>query len=444
MIFLKFKKSKIFTAILLVISIGYLLLFCHPLIISSDETFTLSLIHHTLSKVIYLDSLDVHPPLYYLLLKIFIGLLTFWTNSVVIKVMVARLFSILVTMLMFIYLTKYAKLLGFKFNNIILWIMFLLLPNVLGIRFLFQQMTNIRMYALAALFTTMLVYYLFKYCYKKQSTINWILFTLSAIAAAYTHYYAAMFVGLLVLIYLVKSVHDYKNGSYIKGLSISLGLLVVSYLPWLRIFYKQFINTHTYWMNYKIMCRDLVIYLILFGIFVYPIYKYCQQSDHGIFKQQVISIVIDLTTIFILTVGISVVNEPIFLSRYFYPLLVIYEFLGLCSIYDLAKNTVALKINLILIVAMLLLNGLGSAIYQIHYFDMQNLQSEKIENTVNDRHSPVKLRCNNKLSLLQGYVYILYRGNHRYFNLKNKDITHPIIQAHKKTYSNITNYINNN
>lgn len=40
-------------------------------LINTDNTFTLRLVQHPVSELIKLDALDVHPPLYYLILKLF-------------------------------------------------------------------------------------------------------------------------------------------------------------------------------------------------------------------------------------------------------------------------------------------------------------------------------------------------------------------------------------
>ena len=34
-----------------------------------DDTFTLRMLQHSIPQIIHLDSLDVHPPLYYIILK---------------------------------------------------------------------------------------------------------------------------------------------------------------------------------------------------------------------------------------------------------------------------------------------------------------------------------------------------------------------------------------
>lgn len=50
-----------------------------------DESFTLGLIKHNWSQIISLDSMDVHPPLYYLVVKLFLMITTFWTCSCPLK-----------------------------------------------------------------------------------------------------------------------------------------------------------------------------------------------------------------------------------------------------------------------------------------------------------------------------------------------------------------------
>lgn len=77
---------------------------------------------------------------------------------------------------------------------------------------------------------------------------NWILFTLSSVAAAYLHYFAVLtlvvvYAGLLVF-YLFT-----RNGKQIKAWLLCAGSTVLLYLPWLPVFWGQAKSDNVSWIQ---------------------------------------------------------------------------------------------------------------------------------------------------------------------------------------------------
>ena len=133
------KKAKL-TLGLFLISIAYMLFFMHPTI-WRDESFTMALVGHNYGDIIRLDSMDVHPPFYYIALRFFLSITAFWTNSLFTKVIIARLFSYILAILTFLTLSKTVKNLGVPGANAIQWAGFFLAPSIM------RYSTQIRMYA---------------------------------------------------------------------------------------------------------------------------------------------------------------------------------------------------------------------------------------------------------------------------------------------------------
>lgn len=64
-------------------------------LINTDNTFTLRLVQHPVSELIRLDSMDVYPPLYYLILKLFFSVTFISHASPFVQIIAGRLFNVL-------------------------------------------------------------------------------------------------------------------------------------------------------------------------------------------------------------------------------------------------------------------------------------------------------------------------------------------------------------
>lgn len=225
------KKNVIFLAI---ISISlFFITSLHPTFIS-DEAFTFSLIHHNISKIITLDSLDVHPPLYYILLKLFLIITTFWTKSIFIKVIFARLFSICIFILIVISFKRILEEINVNISNkylILISLIYNLFPGYLF------NVIKIRMYELSSLFLILEVLYIIKYLFSNKNKYL-MLSTLFIILSSYTFYFAALssliYLGILWMYFLYK-----RRYSSLTKVSLSVLFFVVCYIPWLPILIKQ-------------------------------------------------------------------------------------------------------------------------------------------------------------------------------------------------------------
>lgn len=179
------KTRKLFAVVFVVILTIIPLSLCFNQSVWLDEAFSLRWSMLPFPDFVERVVGDVHPPFYYLLLRI---VLTLTNNSL----FAAKIFSVTaVTLLLVIGAVFVRKEFGCK--AMIFYGLFVLFNPMM-----LKKAVEIRMYTWAFLSVTcssVQMYYLLKQSPKRK---NWILFTLSGVAAAYTHYFAAL---SLVVVY---------------------------------------------------------------------------------------------------------------------------------------------------------------------------------------------------------------------------------------------------
>ncbi|MDC7278868.1 glycosyltransferase family 39 protein [Butyrivibrio fibrisolvens] len=182
-----------------------------------DEAYTAWIIKYPVNQLIDYTAADVHPPLYYIGLKAFCGILGQ-------RATVFHFFSVLALACMLIFaLTVIWKEFGPAASLIV--ITFTSISDA-ALRF----NVEIRMYSWAAVFV-FLTYY-FTYCLIKRPAIKYYVgFSIASLAAAYTHYYALVAVAFFYAYLLIRAI-VYKRTELIKTLIVS-GIAIAVYLPWL-------------------------------------------------------------------------------------------------------------------------------------------------------------------------------------------------------------------
>lgn len=202
-----------------------------------DEAFSLKLIQHSYKDVILLTAQDVHPPLYYIILKFFVdignklGGIDKVTGSVV---SIIPYISLLV-----IAFTKISKRWGGLTSSVFIFCV-TLMPNCVF------PGTEIRMYSFGMLFVTLA--YIEAYdIITKRSWKYWIRFLIFGVCAAYTHYFACIAVAFIYLYLLLWSIIKERT-EFKKWLLISVGTVIL-YLPWLFVVLKQVSEVKSsYWI----------------------------------------------------------------------------------------------------------------------------------------------------------------------------------------------------
>lgn len=193
---------------------------CRVRIVDWDEAYSLRMVtKYSFTEMIKVTAEDIHPPLYYALLRLFS--MVFGTSIFSLK-MLSVVFEGCV---MLLGITKIRKHWGFEtaflFNLVV----------GLGPQFISYSI-NIRMYSLSLLFV-MLCAILAYEIIQGQGKWNWFFFVLAALGGVYTHYFnvvpLAIIYGYLLIGLLLE---DKKKCKYFW---LSCVVTVVGYLPWLRV-----------------------------------------------------------------------------------------------------------------------------------------------------------------------------------------------------------------
>lgn len=198
----------------------------------ADEIFTMHVVDANINDAAILVLKDVHPPLYYILLKPFVDIFSaIYPNRIVL----AKLFSIIPFTLLLVFASNLIwKRYGYQTAYTYLLLLF-------GTRVIMYAI-EIRMYSLAMLFVTMA--YLYANEIRLENKLkDWIIFTVFAILGAYTHYYAVI---CLSLIYFYLLYFCFKE-KCLKKWIICFGITCLSYVPWLIVLADQLTRVNEGW-----------------------------------------------------------------------------------------------------------------------------------------------------------------------------------------------------
>ncbi len=200
-----------------------------------DEAYTFGVLRHSYSEMWRITAADVHPPLYYILLKLFV---TPFSDTFT----AAKVFSMIPMLLIIIIGGVQLKGIFDKKVSLCFMVMFLIFP------FMVPYAVEIRMYSLAALFVFMTAIWAYK-SYDRGKAKDSAIMLLSGVAAAYTHYFALVAVGIIYFILLICILKHKKH--MLRRWIICVVLSVVLYLPWLGSFIAQLAYKveNEYWID---------------------------------------------------------------------------------------------------------------------------------------------------------------------------------------------------
>ena len=224
-----------------------------------DELFSMEFAKRPFEELISLTSKDVHPPLYYMIVRVFLLL----GNSFGLPIETSgKIASILPFLLLFVYaVTVIRKNHGMLASGLFCFAS-VTMPG------LPEYTTEIRMYSWALFFVTASLIHAFNLMKnylsedRKWDLPNGIALFLFGTAAFYTHYYAALSVAIIyfyVLLWMIikyfavmggKGSIKHLNFKAIAAVIISANLTAVCYVPWLSVLLGQ---AHTvsgsYWIQ---------------------------------------------------------------------------------------------------------------------------------------------------------------------------------------------------
>ena len=198
----------------------------------ADETFSLGLARHSVKDLISLTAQDVHPPLYYLILK---AGLVFNPNFVFLARIVSVIPVIIILCVSVVFFSK-------EFSSICATVFNLILVCTSSV---FEYAVEIRMYSWAMLFCMLCC--VFSYYIIKNGSFRYFLFYgIAAVCGAYCQYWTAV---ALAINFILTSILYFAKYKKVKNIILTALIGILLYLPWIPIAIKQFSSvTESYWI----------------------------------------------------------------------------------------------------------------------------------------------------------------------------------------------------
>ena len=383
---LELKKEDIGKVLFIISIILGFYLFITPLshgIIHIDEYWTFLVVKLPLLEGVKVTISDVHPPLYYLILKFFDKLFIFLNINIDSLI----LFKILSILPYFIILLLSAT----KLKNEYGWFTAGLFALVLiGVSDFFIQFVTIRMYNWTLLFC-LLSFIVLKDILERSEVKFWILLSIFVTLAAYTHYFSIITSALIyfiIFIFIVfnKNINFNKKEEFKKFL-LSISTAVILYLPWIFILINQVQMASGRSVHEVPLLSNLINYFLIFGvnnesfsiewillklfalallIFIFYIFLKSENLEN-LNKFYVSSGIFLYFGTIILGVLLLVITFKPLQGRYLMPVAGIL-WLSICIILGKLKNNIFLIISLVLIILLCV----GSLSYNVTNFDGYN------------------------------------------------------------------------
>ena len=316
-----------------------------------DETYSVGIANHSLKDIWTIGGNDVHPVLYYWMLRI----VCLMTGG---SILAYRIFSALpIIILAILGLTHIKKDFGEK-TGLFFSFITLFLPMSA------TYANQIRMYSWAILILTLFFIYAYRLYKKEEKLKNWLLFGLFSLSSIYIHYYGLMAAGItnvLLLIYFIKN----KNKKAIRNIIILGVIQIVLYIPWLVYFIGQLEHVSKgFWITLEwdnilrlIGCQlggevylytGFVLSVLVYAYIIYSVYKKRKEID---IKPILFSAIIYILVIIAALVITNIMHTSILYYRYLYVITGLYIFV---VSYMLAheKNKYVIAIICLIIMAM--------------------------------------------------------------------------------------------
>lgn len=281
-----------------------------------DEYFSIHLVTFDWSEIAEFASWDVHPPLYYYILKAFTSLLG--TAPVVYRVASFAAYVLTIGMALVLFRPEFGRLATFLF-------LCLMGPNVSSLHYF----TEARMYGWAMFFVLLCGFAGYKIVAgAPRSRRWWVTLTLAGLAAGYTHYFALLAVGLIYLSLLLYSVT--RQRTLLRNWGIAAAVSIVCYLPWVFLTVTHLLQQVSgFWLQQppalaetlELIVGDqisswLSLALLAVGCVLYLFWPRAGQTARRWLVATGLLVAVGLPTA---GYAASYLVRPMYLSRYFYP-----------------------------------------------------------------------------------------------------------------------------
>lgn len=334
-----------------------------------DEAYSIELVKNNLSTIIATTAKDVHPPLYYLFLKLFVSILGQhpWVYHFV------SFIPYLITVIFI------CKCILKEFGNGTA-LLFLTMISLCGNAIYYTM--EVRMYSYGALFV-LLSFYFYWQIIKTNANLDYVLFSLFSLCAAYTHYYCLLSVAVFYALLMIRAIIKKQD---IKKVLIVWIITIVIYLPWMFVLlnalktvsddfwltkYPSFLDSIKFVFSYQ--SPYLLSLITLFGLIAFLLYKFnilnnnetpdkyrlsLNFNNYKFNEDAWIIIGIISSLLFTIFTGIIVSKlvRPLYVDRYIYPVSTLIWLL-LAYVFDHLKfNKLYINLLIIFIIIRSLLN----------------------------------------------------------------------------------------
>ncbi|OGE79199.1 MAG: hypothetical protein A2751_04365 [Candidatus Doudnabacteria bacterium RIFCSPHIGHO2_01_FULL_46_14] len=212
-----------------------------------DEAFSALYIRYPLGEMIQRIILDVHPPLYYLVLRLWA---MFAGNSLFSLRLLSIIFGVLTVWAGYMFVKTAFSAQGRSASGggkLPLVAAFLLAINPFQIQYALEA----RMYTLGTFLILLASYFLVKALVRDVHSTRkkyWVGFTLAVAGCLYTHYYLVFSVAALGL-YILFDVFTTRRFKNLLPAVLSALAVTVLYIPWLKSFFEQASRVQaSYWI----------------------------------------------------------------------------------------------------------------------------------------------------------------------------------------------------
>lgn len=274
-----------------------------------DEAFSLNLIKHSYAEIIALTATDVHPPLYYIILKCLVDVVHALLPSVSV-IFIARLVSVVpYVILLSVIACKMRRDFGLHVASLAALCIVAMVHQL-------EYGVEIRMYSWAMCFVT-LAFLQIRDIMNVRSWHSWVLFVAFSLCAAYTHTYALVAAGLLWLALLIWMCVS-ERGQIWKYV-VAAVVTIVGFLPWLIVLIKQLqAVSNSFWMTgFMYGAHDcLLLLLVIVLLLFYVLFREKRIDKDDIFAYIGVALPFG---IFVVGMTLSVIMRPVFISRYVIP-----------------------------------------------------------------------------------------------------------------------------
>lgn len=281
-----------------------------------DEYYSIHLVELDWAEIPDFTAGDVHPPLYYYILKVFVTL--FGNAHTVYRIASFAAYLLTVAMALVLFRPAFGRLATFFF-------LCLMGPNAASLHYF----TEARMYGWALFFVLLCGFSGYKLVEGSAHWRRWwITLTLTGLIAGYLHYYALLAVGLIYLSLLIYSIA--KRRPLLRNWGIAVGLSVVCYLPWVILTAGRLTKqVSTFWLQEMpalsetlelVVGNRLSSWLVL-ALFVAasPLYLFWPRGEQPARRWLVATGLLVAVGLPAAGYAASVLLRPMYLPRYFFP-----------------------------------------------------------------------------------------------------------------------------